>query len=417
MISAVVAGAAGILIAPISPLTPDHLHAVRRAGARRRRRRRLPAPGADRRRRPRDRHAPVRGARRWPAQHAWMPQTGSAELVPLVVILVALLVVGRAHAASGAAWSAQPLGRAPRPRVAARPDRRRHRWSASSRSSSPTARGAARSSARSSPAIIGLSLVVVTGYAGQVSLAQLTLAGVGALHAERAHRELGRPVPARAAARRAGRHGGRASSSACPALRLRGLTLGVVTLALRLRHRGGVVPQHRHRRAPAAPRSPQPELFGLDLGIGTGAAFPRLEFGLAVPASRWSAWPSASPCCGRSALGSAMLAVRANERSAAGLGVNVVRVKVASFAIGVVHRRPRRQPARLPPGRRHASTRSPRSASSPCCRPRTSPASRRCRAACSPGSWRRRASSSSPLDRWVDLGEWFAVITGRAARS
>ena len=36
MISAAVAGAAGILIAPISPLTPDHLHPVRRAGAGRR---------------------------------------------------------------------------------------------------------------------------------------------------------------------------------------------------------------------------------------------------------------------------------------------------------------------------------------------------------------------------------------------
>ena len=34
-----------------------------------------------------------------------------------------------------------------------------------------------------------------------------------------------------------------------------------------------------------------------------------------------------------SALGSAMLAVRANERSASGLGVNVVRVKIISFAL------------------------------------------------------------------------------------
>ena len=34
-----------------------------------------------------------------------------------------------------------------------------------------------------------------------------------------------------------------------------------------------------------------------------------------------------------SSFGSAMLAVRANERSAAGLGVNVVRVKIVSFAI------------------------------------------------------------------------------------
>ena len=35
----------------------------------------------------------------------------------------------------------------------------------------------------------------------------------------------------------------------------------------------------------------------------------------------------------RSRLGSAMLAVRANERSAAGAGINVVRVKILAFAI------------------------------------------------------------------------------------
>ena len=181
-----------------------------------------------------------------------------------------------------------------------------------------------------------------------------------------------------------------------PALRLRGLTLGVVTLAFAYAHRGGLVPQHRDRRARAAPRSSSPSLFGIDLGIGVGKDFPRIGFGLVCLVTLVARRRSASPACARSSLGSAMLAVRANERSAAGLGVNVVRVKVLSFAIasfiaglggcllayrrGIVtcdsFTRPRR----------------PRS----CCRPPTSPASPRCGAASWPASSRRAASCSSP---------------------
>ena len=54
-------------------------------------------------------------------------------------------------------------------------------------------------------AILALSLVVVTGYAGQVSLAQLALAGVGGLHVELPQRRLGRAVPDRTAHGRDGR--------------------------------------------------------------------------------------------------------------------------------------------------------------------------------------------------------------------
>ena len=76
-----------------------------------------------------------------------------------------------------------------------------------------------------------------------------------------------------------------------------------------------------------------PELFGLDLGVGSGASFPRAPFGLlclgvlvlvAIAVARLRT----------SRLGSAMLAVRANERSAASAGISVVRVKLIGFAIG-----------------------------------------------------------------------------------
>ena len=62
------------------------------------------------------------------------------------------------------------------------------------------------------------------------------------------------------------------------------------------------------------------------------AAFPRLEFGLLCLFTLVAvAFGVAKLRMSR--FGSAMLAVRANERSAAGVGVNVVRVKVLSFAL------------------------------------------------------------------------------------
>ncbi len=109
---------------------------------------------------------------------SWMPQTGAAELVPLIVILVALVLVGGGMPARGGLIR-QRLGRAPRPRSLL--------W--------PTVVGAGvglvalvltagtwRAAVIGSfiAAVIGLSLVVVTGYAGQVSLAQLALAGTAA---------------------------------------------------------------------------------------------------------------------------------------------------------------------------------------------------------------------------------------------
>src|SRR6516165_1238940 len=76
----------------------------------------------------------------------------------------------------------------------------------------------------------------------------------------------------------------------------------------------------------------RPTLFGIDLGIGTGRAFPRVEFGLLCLFTLVVVALAVARLRG-TALGSAMLAVRANERSAAGIGVDVTRVKIASFAI------------------------------------------------------------------------------------
>src|SRR5262249_54360534 len=131
-------------------------------------------------------------------------------------------------------------------------------------------------------AILALSLVVVTGYAGQVSLAQLALAGVGAFMVSYLSFDWGVPFPfapliAAATAALVGVVVG------LPALRLRGLTLGVVTLALsagietlwfRNTSMFGIHPIQSFGNSVK-----QPKLFGWNLGIGVGAAFPRREFG------------------------------------------------------------------------------------------------------------------------------------------
>jgi sulfate-transporting ATPase len=327
ILSATVAGAAGILISPIAPLTPSAyaLVVVPALAAAVVGRFELLVPTV------------VAGlaigmlqseASSLSLRFSWFPQSGSPELVPLAVILVALLLVGRGiQTRSG--FVREKLGRAPRPQTFL----------------VPTVIGALvgvlalvvthgtwRAAVINSfiAAIIALSLIVVTGYAGQVSLAQLTLAGVGGFALSGLVNSWGVPFPfapllAALITTAVGVVVG------LPALRLRGLTLGVVTLALAY-----AIEAVWFRNAQFVPSGgahiAKPELFGLDLGIGTGSAFPRMEFGLLALVTLVAvAWGVAR--LRTSALGSAMLAVRANERSAAGIGVNVVGVKIASFAL------------------------------------------------------------------------------------
>jgi ABC-type branched-subunit amino acid transport system ATPase component len=75
-----------------------------------------------------------------------------------------------------------------------------------------------------------------------------------------------------------------------------------------------------------------PTLFGLDLRGQVGTHFARIEFGLLclfvlTVVALGVAWLRASR------LGAAMLAVRANERSAAAAGVNVATTKIIAFGI------------------------------------------------------------------------------------
>ncbi|SDU26814.1 Branched-chain amino acid ABC-type transport system, permease component [Gordonia westfalica] len=160
---------------------------------------------------------------------SWMPQSGMAELIPLAMILIFLVVRGKPLPTRGAIIQ-NTLGAAPRPRNLL----------------IPTIVGIVvalgfliftEGSIRGAVivtftvAIIALSQVVVTGFAGQISLAQLTLAGVAAYTMSRLTTDWGVPFPiapvsAALVATVVGVVVG------LPALRIRGLPVAVVTLSL-----------------------------------------------------------------------------------------------------------------------------------------------------------------------------------------
>ena len=261
---------------------------------------------------------------------SWLPQTGLAQLVPLAVILAYLVVRGRPLPTRGSLIQ-QALGRAPRPDRVVVP------------AVVSTALGvvvllATHGSIRAAVitsltlAVISLSLVVVTGFAGQISLAQLTLAGVGAFSLSKLSAGWAIPFPlapllAALAAMVIGVVIG------LPALRIRGLPAAVVTVALAVALEAFWFRNPELNGGLGGSKVPSPHLFGLDLGIGSGEDYPRLPFALLclvvlLLVGLGVAWLR------RSRLGAAMLAVRANERSAAAAGIDVARTKIVAFAIG-----------------------------------------------------------------------------------
>ncbi|EON32858.1 ABC transporter-like protein [Gordonia terrae C-6] len=259
----------------------------------------------------------------------WMPDAGVAEAVPLILIIGFLLIRGRPLPGRGAV-TRNDLGRSPRPNHLMIPGILGILVAVLLL---VTTSGSLRLAVIATMiyAIIALSQVVVTGYAGQVSLAQLTLAGVGAYALSRLTDDLNLPFPiapllAACAAAVIGVIVG------LPALRVRGLPLMVATLAL------AVFCEAFWFRNPSLNGGLQgapvdsPSLFGVDLGIGAGEGYPRIAFGIMCLVVL-TAVAFGVAVLRRSGLGASMLAVRANERSAAAAGINVGATKLIAFAI------------------------------------------------------------------------------------
>jgi sulfate-transporting ATPase len=263
-------------------------------------------------------------------RHSWFPEQGVSELIPLVLVLGALLVRSQPLPSRGT-LVLQTLGRAPRPRSFLVP-------AAVGTLAGLIAVFATDGGHRSAVmttfifGVISLSLVVVTGYCGQISLAQLTLAGVAGFLLSPLTESWGVPFPlapviAAAGATVIGVVVG------LPALRIRGLLVGVVTLTLAVTVEALWFRNNDFNGGVDGAQVADPSLFGIDLGVGTGTEFPRPAFGvLCLTVLVMTAVGVARLRTSR--LGSAMLAVRANERSAAAAGISVVRVKIIGFAIG-----------------------------------------------------------------------------------
>jgi len=266
-------------------------------------------------------------------QFSWMPSNGSRELIPLLVIVIALFLRGRSLPVRGAT-DVERLPRAPEPRRVGRLTASLavvfllgqlvlgYEW-----------RQALSVSAIGT--IVSLSLVVVTGFVGQISLAQMAIAGCGAFFLTRSAGEWGVPFPLAPllAALVAAAVG---LVIAIPAVRIRGVTLALVTLSFAYAvdqlvfnnpdlvglsadavaapppslfgYRFGPLDQLDHRGVPSVP-------FGLFVGIVMILAV------LAVVNLR------------RSPTGRRMLAVRANERAAASVGIDNARTKLLAFAV------------------------------------------------------------------------------------
>ena len=263
-------------------------------------------------------------------RHDWFPDQGAAELIPLILVLVALLVRSRPLPTRGTLL-AQTLGRAPRPRSWTLPVLG---GTAIGLVAVLATSGSYRSAVITSLifGVISLSLVVVTGYCGQISLAQLTIAGVAGFLLSPLTDSWGVPFPIAPLLAALG-----ASVIGVlvglPALRIRGLLVGVVTLIFAVTVEALWFRNNSFNGGTDGAQIANPELFGLDLGVGAGEAFPRPAFGiLCLLVLVGTAAVVAKLRTSR--LGSAMLAVRANERSAASAGISVVRIKLIGFAIG-----------------------------------------------------------------------------------
>ncbi len=187
--------------------------------------------------------------------------------------------------------------------------------------------------------LICLSLVVIVGFVGQISVVQLALAGVAGFTMSHLTTDLGGvwaefPVSLLIGATTATIVG---LLIAVSALRVRGVSLVVVTLAAAVAlEQFGFLNERWGGQASGSPVT-QPSLGGLDLSPdasfrGLDDKIPSPVFGFLVLAAVILLGLLVANVR-RSSLGQRMLAVRSNERAAAAAGINVRNTKLAGFGI------------------------------------------------------------------------------------
>jgi len=184
--------------------------------------------------------------------------------------------------------------------------------------------------------VLALSLVVITGFVGQVSVVQLALSGgTGFVMSHLSVKAgIGFPLAAILAVLFTTVLG---VVIAIGALRVRGVQLAVVTLAAAVAMSSFWFINPTWGAGLGGAPIDQPSLFGLDLG--NNASFRGLDGQRPSPILGYCILAItilAGLCVAnlrRSGLGQRMLAVRSNERAAAAGGINVARVKIAAFGM------------------------------------------------------------------------------------
>jgi ABC-type branched-subunit amino acid transport system permease subunit len=175
--------------------------------------------------------------------------------------------------------------------------------------------------------IIGLSVVVVTGFVGQISLMQMAFAGIGGFLVSKLGTNLGIPFPwpiliAALAAVPVGVLLG------LPAVRVRGINLAVVTLGAAVAVSAVVFQNADWTGGVSGSQVPSPGLWGFSIDpVSHPVRFG--IFALIVTVVTVAGVINLR----RSPFGRRMLAVRSNERAAAVSGIGVVSTKLQAFAL------------------------------------------------------------------------------------
>ena len=187
--------------------------------------------------------------------------------------------------------------------------------------------------------VICLSLVVIVGFVGQISVVQLALAGVAGFTMSHLTTDVGGiwaefPISLLIGAATATVVG---LLIAVSALRVRGVSLVVVTLAAAVAlEQFGFLNERWGGGSTGSPITP-PKLGGLDLS--PQASFRGLDDKIPSPVFGFLVLAATLALCmlvanvRRASLGQRMLAVRSNERAAAAAGINVRNTKLAGFGI------------------------------------------------------------------------------------
>ncbi len=264
----------------------------------------------------------------WESFPDWLPFTAAQRALPLVVIVALLFLRGRGLPGRGS-LDAGHQARSLRPRrVGVTSLAGLVAGVAAVLLTSGTTRFHLYVSLAS--ALVLLSIVLLTGFVGQVSLAQAVFAGAAgfgtAVLAERAVGFPFGPLLGALVATAAG------LVMAVPALRIRGAQLAIVTMAAGIAIEEGIFRNPSVTGVAGALLVEPPTLFGLDLAANRPGDFNRVPYGILLVLVVVGV-TAAVANLRRGVTGRRLLALRANERAAAASGIDVARTKLLAFAL------------------------------------------------------------------------------------